>query len=105
MATRRLPRWMRDRHLATDVEADLQRADPLWPGQIATFVALAIYFVLPTKLTVGPQWPVPVAEILALVALLLASRRDVVGSGRRVAAIGVITVAIVFNLIALGLLS
>ena len=45
---------MRDRHLAADVE-DLGRADPLWPGQLATLLALLLYLALPVQLTIGPN--------------------------------------------------
>jgi hypothetical protein len=100
-----MPTWMRDHHLAEDVEADLSRADPLWPGQIATLVALAIYFALPTQLTIGPQWPIPATELLVLLALFVGTRRGVGRTRRRLAAIALVCVAITSNLIALALLS
>jgi hypothetical protein len=99
-----MPSWMRDRHLAEDVE-DLGRADPLWPGQLATLVALLLYLALPVQLTIGPNWPVPVAEAAGLVALVLASRAGRSARRRREIAIGIVLVAVLATLVALGLLA
>ena len=74
--------WMRDRPLSERELAsrglraveDLGRDDPLWPGQLATLVALLLYLALPAQLTVGPDWPLPVSELLVLTALIVATR-------------------------------
>jgi hypothetical protein len=95
---------MRDRHLAADVE-DLGRADPLWPGQLATLVALLLYLALPVQLTIGPNWIIPLAEGLGLVALILATRAGRTEGRRRGLAIGLVGLAVVANLTALGLLT
>lgn len=42
------------------------REEPRWPASLALVACIALYAVLPSRLTVGPQWMVP-----ALVALLL----------------------------------
>jgi uncharacterized membrane protein len=101
---RRTPTWMRDRRLAEDVE-DLGRADPLWPGQLATLVALGLYLVLPVQLTIGPGWPIPVAEIAVLVGLVVATRGGRSARRRRAVALGLLLVAVCANLTALGMLS
>jgi hypothetical protein len=79
----------------------LRRDDPLWPGQLATFAALALYVTLPAQLTIGPNWPLPAAEIAVLVLLIVWRRqaRDV-----RAAAIGLLLVAALANIVALVLL-
>jgi hypothetical protein len=99
-----MPSWMRDRHLAADVE-DLGRADPLWPGQLATLVALLLYLALPVQLTLGPNWIIPLAEGAGLVALVLATRAGRTEARRRGLAIGLVSLAVVANLTALGLLT
>jgi hypothetical protein len=105
--------WLQDtflteRDLATRgirAAEQLERDDPLWPGQLATFGALALYMALPPQLTVGPNWPLPVAEGVALVTLIVAMRAGRLAGLRRQIAIGVVLVATLANLIALGFLA
>src|SRR4029079_18703829 len=74
--------WMRDRPLSElaladrglHVVQDVGRDDPLWPGQLATLIALLLYLALPSQLTVGPGWPLPVSELAVLAALFVATR-------------------------------
>jgi uncharacterized membrane protein len=85
---------------------ELRRDDPLWPGQLAILAALVLYLVLPPKLTIGPNWIVPGAEFLVLIALVAATPRH--GRTRRrprMVAIGVVLVATLANLVAVGLLT
>jgi uncharacterized membrane protein len=101
---RRPTNWMRDRQLAEDV-SDLGRADPLWPGQLATCVSLALYLALPVQLTIGPNWPIPAAELALLGALVIATRAGRTQGRRRELAIALVVVAVVANLTALGMLA
>ena len=104
---------MRDRRLseqdlvARGIRAaeQLGRDDPLWPGQLATFAALLLYLALPAALTIGPGWPLPVAESLMLAALVVATRGGREARRRRAIAIGLVLVAAAANLISLGLLT
>ena len=75
-----------------------------WPGQLATLVALLLYLGLPSQLTIGPAWPLPVSELAVLAALFLATRRGREARRRRAIAIGLVLVAALANLVALGLL-
>jgi hypothetical protein len=84
---------------------ELGRDDPLWPGQLATFAALLLYLALPAALTIGPRWPLPVAEATVLAALVIATRGGREARRRREIALGVLLVATVANLVALGLLT
>lgn len=93
--------WMRDQ--ALDGQA-LDRDDPLWPGQLATFAALLLYLALPRALTIGPGWPLPVALAAALLALVVAARGGREITQRRMLAIGLVLVAALVNLVSLGLL-
>ena len=105
--------WMRDRALSERDLAnrgirtaeELGRDDPLWPGQLATFAALLLYLLLPAALTVGPGWPLPVAESTVLAALVIATRGGREAQRRREIALGLLLVATVANLVALGLLT
>jgi hypothetical protein len=83
----------------------LGRDDPLWPGQIALLIAIGLFFVLPPKLTIGPNWPLPTAEILVLLALFTTSRRGRVVKRRREIAVALMLVAIAANVAALVLLA
>jgi hypothetical protein len=98
--------WVRDRHQVERELADvLQRNDPLWPGQLATLVALLLYLTLPTALTIGPGWPLPAIETVLLAALVITSRGARETRRRREITIGLVLVAVAANLLALALLS
>jgi hypothetical protein len=87
-----------------EAAADLGRDDPLWPGQLATLAALLLYLALPVQLTLGPNWPLPAAEAAVLAALVVAARGGRAARSRRALAIGLILIATVANLVALGFL-
>jgi hypothetical protein len=80
------------------------RADPLWPGQVATLAALLLYLALPRALTLGPGWPLPLVESAVLLALVIAVRGGREAARRRGIAIGLALIATVANLTSLGLL-
>ena len=86
------------------VAEDLGRGDPLWPGQLATLAALLLYLLLPSKLTLGPGWPLPAAEIALLLTLVVVTRGGRQAEMRRAIAVAIVMVAILANLVALGLL-
>jgi uncharacterized membrane protein len=105
--------WLRDRRmsersvarLGAEAAQRLERDDPLWPGQLATLVALLLYLALPGALTIGPGWPLPVTELLVLAALVVAMRSGREARRRRDVAIGLVGVAVLANLVSLGLLT
>jgi hypothetical protein len=105
--------WIRDRHLSEEELArrgiraaeDLERHDPLWPGQLATFLALVLFTMLPDALTVGPRWPLPVIEAVALAALVVATAGGRAARVRRWVAIALVMVAALANATALGFLT
>src|SRR4051812_15281675 len=95
--------WLRDRHLSEQELVDrgigrLERDDPLWPGQVATFAALVLYLMLPAALTIGPRWTIPVAEGLVLGALAVAGYAGRAAKRRREAAIALVLVAALANM-------
>jgi hypothetical protein len=93
------------RDIVLSGRADLRRDDPLWPGQLATLAALAIYLALPDQLTIGPTWPLPAAEIAVLAALVLIAPSGQAARRSRAVAIGLVLVATLANLVALGFLA
>jgi hypothetical protein len=104
--------WMRDRTLTEHelttrglhAAEHLGRDDPLWPGQLATMLALLAYFALPTQLTIGPNWPLPTVELAALAVLVVFRRGAQVARDLRLAAVGLVLLAALTNIAALGLL-
>jgi hypothetical protein len=104
--------WLRDRYLSERElvdrgirsVGDLRRDDPLWPGQAATLIALLLYLALPGALTIGPRWPLPLAELAVLAALVVATRSGRDARRRREIALGIVLVAALANLGALGYL-
>jgi hypothetical protein len=84
----------------------LERDDPLWPGQLAILAALLLYPALPPKLTIGPDWTLPTAELVLFAALVAATpRREHARKRRRALAVGLVLIAMLANLVALGLLT
>jgi uncharacterized membrane protein len=83
---------------------DLRRDDPLWPGQVATLCALLLFLLLPARLTLGPRWLLPAVETAALAGLVIAARPGRDAQRRREVAIGLVLVAALATLVALGLL-
>jgi len=84
---------------------ELRRDDPLWPGQLSVLAALVLYLALPPKLTIGPNWLLPSAELVLLASLVLAvPPRGSTAKRRRRLALGIVLLVTVANLVALGLL-
>ena len=104
--------WLHDRPVSEQELVDrgigaveeLSRDDPLWPGQLATLVALGLYLALPAALTIGPRWPVPAAGAAGVAALVIATRGGRKANRRREVAIGLVLLAALANLLALGFL-
>jgi hypothetical protein len=84
------------------LDRELERADPHWPAQLAILAALVLHIALPGRVTVIPDWIVPVAEGLLLAALVIAQRQE--SPRRRVLAFSVIGLVIAANTVTLGAL-
>ncbi|MGI8863728.1 MAG: hypothetical protein ACR2JH_04895 [Solirubrobacteraceae bacterium] len=84
----------------------LQRHDPFWAPQLVVAAAIALDLSLPEKLTLGPNWLLPIVEGLLLVGLLVASPNPTMrhSPGRRNLAMGLIGLVSLVNSISLVLL-
>jgi hypothetical protein len=51
------------------------RAEPAWPAQATVLAAICLQLALPTRLTIGPHWLVPLCEGALLLALFFATPR------------------------------
>jgi hypothetical protein len=56
-----------------DVGATVTRYDPYWGGQLVLAAAILLGLSLTGKVTLGPNWLVPVLEAVALLGLTMAS--------------------------------
>jgi uncharacterized membrane protein len=84
------------------LDDEFEREDPHWPAQLAILVALVLHIALPGRVTVIPDWIVPVAEGLLLVALVIARQRE--SPRRRELSFAVIGLVIAANTVTLGAL-
>jgi uncharacterized membrane protein len=83
------------------------RAEPSWPAQVTVLVAIGLQLLLPSRLTVGPSWLLPVLEAALLVGLAIASPRQLEGehARRRRLALALIGLVSLANIVSLVLLS
>jgi hypothetical protein len=79
-----------------------RREEPYWPAHLAILAAIVLHVALPDRVTVIPDWIVPVLEGLVLVALVLAHRLG--ASIRRPLTFTVIGLVVAANAVTLGAL-
>ncbi len=84
------------------LDHEFERADPHWPAQLAILVALVLHIALPGRVTVIPDWIVPVVEGMLLAALVIARQRE--SPRRRALSFSVIGLVIAANTVTLGAL-
>jgi len=77
-----------------------------WPATLAVVAAVVLYARLPERLTLGPGWLLPVLEATVLLPLSIAVPRRRAGEERLVRSAAIILIALVnvANLVSLGLL-
>jgi len=70
-----------------------------WPASIAILIAIALYWALPGRYTMGPPWLMPVLELAILIPLSLSAPRRVAHEGRlqQMAAIAMIAFVNIAN--------
>ncbi len=80
--------------------------EPRWPASLAVLAALALYLFLPEKLTLGPNWLLPVLELALLIPLSIAApnRRKDEPRWQRYAAVALIALVNAANIVSLVLL-
>ncbi|NNN09385.1 MAG: DUF1345 domain-containing protein [Acidimicrobiaceae bacterium] len=80
-------------------------AEPRWPASLALLACVALYFVLPDRLVIGPRWLIPVLILLVLIPLSLRRHRHPDESPRvrqsTLALIGLVTIANVTSMVLL----
>jgi hypothetical protein len=84
----------------------IERGDPLWPAQLAVAVAIALYYTLANKVTIGPNWLVPAVEGALLLTLFVMARGRATSHSRlrRRFALSVVALVSVTNIVSLALL-
>ena len=106
-STQPRPRRRRRTTIVAPLVARLNSWSPFWGPQLIVAVAIALQFVLPEKLTVGPRWLLPGVEALLLIGLAFFSPRENVRHSplRRHVAIGLIALVSAVNVLSLILLT
>jgi uncharacterized membrane protein len=81
-------------------------AEPFWPAQVTILAAIALQLTLPSRLTVGPTWLIPVLEGVLLFGMFLATPRQLEHEHRvrRRAALGLTAFVSAANIVSLYLL-
>jgi uncharacterized membrane protein len=82
-------------------------AEPFWPAQVTILAAIALQLSLPSRLTVGPTWLLPVLEGVLLFGMFLATPRQLEHEHRvrRRTALGLTAFVSAANIVSLGLLT
>jgi uncharacterized membrane protein len=82
-------------------------SEPFWPAQAAILGAIALQVALPTRLTVGPSWLVPVLEAALLIGMFFATPNELEHEHprRRRLALGLIAFVTAANIYSLGALT
>jgi uncharacterized membrane protein len=88
------------------VRERIEHGDPLWPGQAAVAVAIALNLGLSKEILVGPRWLLPGVEALLLAVLVVVApgRATAHSAGRRRLALSVIGFVSLTNVVSLALL-
>lgn len=82
------------------------QTEPRWPASLAIAVAIGLYVVLPPRLELGPVWLIPALEGVLLVPLTILNpyRRPEEAPRLRAAAIAVIALVNLANIVSVGFL-
>jgi hypothetical protein len=86
--------------MSTDDRAtSVRRREPRWPPALTVLILIALPFLLPEHLTLGPGWLLPAVGSLFFVAIAVA---DPTRTGRRVGAVRVLAIGLTVVFIAGG---
>jgi len=74
--------------------------EPRWPGLVALMAGAGLHYVLPTRLSYGPDWGLPLLIGLLLIPILTSHRRGyhAWAKGLTFVAVGALTLALVVSL-------
>jgi len=77
-----------------------QRFEPRWPGLLALIMGSCLHYALPSRLSVGPDWALPVITLLLMIPILGSHRRGawVMARNLTFVAIGALTLALITSL-------
>ncbi len=82
-------------------------AEPFWPAQATILAAIGLQLALPSRLTVGPVWLVPLLEAMLLLGMFMATPRQLEHEHprRRRVALGLTAFVSAANIYSLGALT
>ncbi len=77
--------------------------EPRWPGFVALMAGACLHFVLPSRLSVGPDWLLPLAMGLLLIPIMASHKRGsyTLARGLTFVATGALTLALMVSLVLL----
>ncbi len=77
--------------------------EPRWPGFVALMAGACLHFVLPSRLSVGPDWLLPVVMGLLLIPIMASHKRGSYALARSLTfvAAGALTLALIGSLVLL----
>ena len=82
------------------------KSESRWQAQFAIFVAIALYFVLPSKLVehLGPRWLVPALEVALCIALITVNPKQITGEVPKIRIAAIILIGLInfVNFVSLG---
>ena len=91
--------------MVLDTKAGRQqtRSEPRWPGLLALLLGACLHYALPPRLSVGPDWALPVLMLFLVIPILGSHRRGFFIMARNLTfvAIGALTLALITSLVLL----
>jgi len=97
---------MRAAEQVVEFAEEMTLGESRWPAAIAILGTIVLHLTMPERLTVGPNWLLPILLAVALIPLLIATPRRSANSARwtRVLSLLILAALAVTNFVSIGIL-